>query len=57
MKIKILAAVLLWALGCVHTSARDLAVKTNLLYDAALTVNAGAASSVTPMVGGPVGQS
>ena len=41
MKIKILAAVLLWALGCVHTSARDLAVKTNLLYDAALTVNAG----------------
>ncbi len=48
MKIKILAAVLLWALGCVHTSARDLAVKTNLLYDAALTVNAGAELQVSP---------
>lgn len=41
MKPRFLAAALLGVICCVHTSASDLAVKTNLLYDATLTANLG----------------
>ncbi len=48
MKIKFLTAALLGAFCCIHTSAQDIAVKTNLLYDATLTINVGAEMQVAP---------
>ncbi|MDE5916022.1 MAG: DUF3575 domain-containing protein, partial [Duncaniella sp.] len=48
MKIKFLTAALLGAFCCIHTSAQDIAVKTNLLYDASLTINVGAEMQVAP---------
>lgn len=48
MKFKFLTAALLGAFCCIHSSAQDLAVKTNLLYDATLTINIGAEMQVAP---------
>ncbi|MDE6543872.1 MAG: DUF3575 domain-containing protein, partial [Muribaculaceae bacterium] len=47
-KIRLFVAFLLVAAGGFCATAQNVAIKTNLLYDATLTVNAGAEVAVAP---------
>ena len=48
MKLKIFIPLLLGLLCCTNVKAQDVAIKTNLLYDATATVNLGAEIGIAP---------